>query len=144
MPESPIRKLVPYAENAKKNGIHVFHLNIGQPDIKTPKVALEAVKNNTIEVLAYSRSEGSEEYRKKIANYYVKNNINVSSEEIIVTTGGSEALLFAMGSITDPGDEIIIPEPFYANYSGFSTASDIKIVPVISKIEDNFALPAIE
>ena len=98
MPESPIRKLVPYAENAKKNGIEVFHLNIGQPDIKTPRVALEAIKNNTVEVLAYSRSEGSEEYRNKIANYYKANNIDVTSDEIIVTTGGSEALLFAMGS----------------------------------------------
>jgi len=144
MPESPIRKLVPYAENAKKKGIEVFHLNIGQPDIKTPDCALEAIKNNTIKVLAYSRSEGSEEYRQKIANYYLKNNISVTSNEIIVTTGGSEALLFAMGSIADSGDEIIIPEPFYANYNGFSTASDVKIVPVISKIEDNFALPSIE
>ena len=144
MPESPIRKLVPFAENAKKRGIEVFHLNIGQPDIKTPDVALEAIKNNTVEVLAYSRSEGSDEYRQKIANYYVKNNINVTAEEIIVTTGGSEALLFAMGSITDPGDEIIIPEPFYANYNGFSIASGVTIVPVISKIEDNFALPKIE
>lgn len=144
MPESPIRKLVPYAENAKKKGIEVFHLNIGQPDIKTPDIALEAIKNNTVKVLAYSRSEGSEEYRQKIANYYKKNNINVNASEIIVTTGGSEALLFAMGSITDPGDEIIIPEPFYANYNGFSTASGVTIVPVISKIEENFALPPIE
>jgi aspartate aminotransferase len=143
MPESPIRKLVPYAENAKKRGIEVFHLNIGQPDIKTPDCALQAIKNNTIEVLAYSRSEGSEAYRSKIADYYAKNNINVTANEIIVTTGGSEALLFAMGSITDPGDEIIIPEPFYANYNGFSIASGVNIVPVISKIEDNFALPAI-
>ncbi len=143
MPESPIRKLVPYAENAKKRGIKVFHLNIGQPDVKTPDVALEAIKNNTIKVLAYSRSEGSEEYRQKLANYYVKHNINVNSDEIIVTTGGSEALLFAMGSVADPGDEIIIPEPFYANYNGFSTASGVKIVPVVSKIEDNFALPPI-
>ncbi|WP_457611081.1 pyridoxal phosphate-dependent aminotransferase [Lutibacter sp.] len=143
MPESPIRKLVPYAENAKKRGIEVFHLNIGQPDIKTPAVALEAIKNNTIKVLAYSRSEGSEEYREKIAKYYAKNNIDVTADEIIVTTGGSEALLFAMGSIADPGDEIIIPEPFYANYNGFSTASGVKIVPVVSKIEDNFALPPI-
>ena len=144
MPESPIRKLVPYAENAKKKGVEVFHLNIGQPDIKTPDCALEAIKNNTIEVLAYSRSEGSEEYRQKIADYYAKNDIDVTAEEIIVTTGGSEALLFAMGSITDPGDEIIIPEPFYANYNGFSTASGVNIVPVISKIENNFALPPIE
>ena len=144
MPESPIRKLVPFAENAKKNGIKVFHLNIGQPDIKTPDVALEAIKNNTIKVLAYSRSEGSDEYRQKLANYYLKHNINVAADEIIITTGGSEALLFAMGSICDPGDEIIIPEPFYANYNGFSTASGVTIVPVISKIEDNFALPPIE
>ena len=143
MPESPIRKLVPYAEDAKKRGIEVFHLNIGQPDIKTPDVALEAIKNNTVEVLAYSRSEGSEEYRQKIANYYAKNNINVTADEIIVTTGGSEALLFAMGSITDPGDEIIIPEPFYANYNGFSIASGVTIVPIVSTIEDNFALPPI-
>ncbi len=144
MPESPIRKLVPYAENAKKRGIKVFHLNIGQPDIKTPEVALEAVKNNTVKVLAYSRSEGSEEYRSKIADYYKKQNIDVTANEIIVTTGGSEALLFAMGSITDPGDEIIIPEPFYANYNGFATSSGVKVVPVISKIENNFALPPIE
>ncbi|MDP3312122.1 pyridoxal phosphate-dependent aminotransferase [Lutibacter sp.] len=143
MPESPIRKLVPYAEDAKKRGIEVFHLNIGQPDINTPQIALDAIKNNTIKVLAYSRSEGSEEYRTKIAAYYAKNNIDVTASDIIVTTGGSEALLFAMGSITDPNDEIIIPEPFYANYIGFSTASGVKIVPVISKIENNFALPPI-
>ena len=144
MPESPIRKLVPYAEKAIKKGIKVFHLNIGQPDIKTPDCALKAIKNNTVEVLSYSRSEGSEEYRQKIADYYSKKDINVTSNDIIVTTGGSEALLFAIGSITDPGDEIIIPEPFYANYNDFSTASGVKIVPVISKIEDNFALPPIE
>lgn len=144
MPESPIRKLVPYAENAKKRGIEVFHLNIGQPDIKTPDVALEAIKNNTIEVLAYSRSEGSEEYRQKLANYYVNHAINITSQDIIITTGGSEALLFAMGSVCDSGDEIIIPEPFYANYNGFSTASGVTIVPVISKIEENFSLPPIE
>ena len=144
MPESPIRKLVPYAEDAKKRGIEVFHLNIGQPDIKTPDVALEAIKNNTIKVLAYSRSEGSEEYRQKLANYYKKHDINVDANEIIITTGGSEALLFVMGSVCDSGDEIIIPEPFYANYNGFSTASGVTIVPVISKIEDNFALPPIE
>jgi aspartate aminotransferase len=144
MPESPIRKLVPYAEDAKKRGIHVFHLNIGQPDIKTPQVALDAVKNNTLETLAYARSEGSEEYRVKLAKYYVKNNIPVSANNLVITTGGSEALLFTMGSITDPGDEIIIPEPFYANYNGFSTASGVTVVPVISKIENNFALPKIE
>ena len=143
MTASPIRKLVPYAENAKKKGVKVFHLNIGQPDIKTPQVALDAIKNNTLEVLAYSRSEGSDEYRNKLANYYQQNNIDVSKEDIIVTTGGSEALLFAMGTIADYGDEIIIPEPFYANYNGFSTASGIKVVPVNSSIEDGFALPDI-
>ena len=144
MPQSPIRKLVPYAENAKKRGINVYHLNIGQPDIKTPKVALDAVKNNNLEIVAYSRSEGSEEYRTKIADYYSKNNIQVTADEIIVTTGGSEALLFTFGSIMDAGDEVIIPEPFYANYNGFSVASGVNVVPVISKIDDNFALPPIE
>jgi len=144
MPESPIRKLVPYAEEAYKQGKTVYHLNIGQPDIKTPDVALEAVRIHSLDILAYSRSEGSEEYRKKIAEYYLKNDINVSHKDIIVTTGGSEALLFAFGSIMDEDDEIIIPEPFYANYNGFSTASGVNIVPVISKIENNFALPPIE
>ncbi len=144
MPQSPIRKLVPFAEAAKKNGTKVFHLNIGQPDINTPQVALDAVKNNTIKVLSYARSEGSEEYRTKLANYYAKNDIQVNANNIVATTGGSEALLFSIGSITDPGDEIIIPEPFYANYNGFSTASGVTVVPVISKIENNFALPAIE
>ncbi|WP_442266071.1 pyridoxal phosphate-dependent aminotransferase [Tenacibaculum sp. ZS6-P6] len=144
MPQSPIRKLVPFAEDAKKRGIKVFHLNIGQPDIKTPQVALDAVKNNNIEVLSYARSEGSETYRTKLSNYYAKNGISVTANDIIATTGGSEALLFTIGSITDPGDEIIIPEPFYANYNGFSIASGVKVVPVISSIDDNFALPKIE
>jgi aspartate aminotransferase len=144
MPESPIRKLVPYAEDAKKRGIKVFHLNIGQPDIKTPQVALNAVKNNNVEVLEYARSEGSETYREKLTWYYKKNNIHVTAQDIIVTTGGSEALLFTFGSIMDPDDEVIIPEPFYANYNGFSTASGVKVIPVISKIENNFALPPIE
>jgi aspartate aminotransferase len=144
MPESPIRKLVPFAEAAKSRGVKVYHLNIGQPDIKTPKIALDAVKNNTLDVIAYSRSEGSEEYRTKIANYYKSKNIDVSASDILVTTGGSEALLFTFGSIMDAGDEVIIPEPFYANYNGFSTASGINVVPVISKIDDNFALPPIE
>lgn len=144
MPESPIRKLVPYAEAAKKRGTTVHHLNIGQPDIKTPKVALDAIKNNTIETLAYSRSEGSEEYRIKIAGYYAKNDIQVSHKDIIVTTGGSEALLFTFGSIMDTGDEVIIPEPFYANYNGFSIASGVQVVPVVSDIDHNFALPPIE
>ena len=143
MPESPIRKLVPYAEQAYKQGKTVYHLNIGQPDIKTPQVALDAVKNNSLDILAYTRSEGSDSYRTKIAEYYAKNDIHVTKEDIIVTTGGSEALLFAFGSIMDSDDEIIIPEPFYANYNGFSTASDVKVVPVISKIENNFALPAV-
>ena len=144
MPESPIRKLVPYAEDAKKRGVKVFHLNIGQPDIKTPQIALNAVKNNNLEVLEYARSEGSETYREKLAKYYEKNNIHVTAQDIIVTTGGSEALFFTFGSIMDPDDEVIIPEPFYANYNGFSTASGVEVVPVISKIENNFALPPIE
>jgi len=144
MPESPIRKLVPFAEAAKKDGAKVIHLNIGQPDIKSPKVALDAVKNNTLDVLAYSRTEGSEVYRQKLAAYYAKNEIEVNQTDIIVTTGGSEALNFVMGSIADTGDEIIIPEPFYANYNGFATASGVKVVPVVSNIKDNFALPPIE
>ena len=144
MPQSPIRKLVPFAENAYKQGKTVYHLNIGQPDIKTPQIALDAVKVHSLSILAYTRSEGSEGYRKKIADYYSKNDIHVNHDDIIVTTGGSEALLFAFGSIMDTDDEIIIPEPFYANYNGFSTASGVKVVPVISKIEDNFALPPIE
>ena len=144
MPQSPIRKLVPYAEDAKKRGVKVFHLNIGQPDIKTPQIALDAVKKNTLKVLAYSHSEGSETYREKIAQYYKKNDIDVTANDIIVTTGGSEALLFTFGSIMDVDDEVIIPEPFYANYNGFSTASGVTVIPVISKIEDNFALPPIE
>ena len=144
MPESPIRKLVPYAEAAKSRGVHVYHLNIGQPDIKTPQVALDAVKNNEIEVLAYSRTEGSETYRSKIAAYYGKLGIDLDPAEILVTTGGSEALSFAMGSIADFGDEIIIPEPFYANYNGFATAMGVTVVPIVSRLEDNFALPPIE
>ncbi len=143
MPQSPIRKLVPFAENAKKNGVKVIHLNIGQPDIKTPQKALDAVKNYDINVLEYSRTEGSEEFRSKVARYYVKNNIPVEASDIIVTTGGSEALSFAMNTIADADDEIIIPEPFYANYNGFATACSVKVVPVISKFEDNFALPPI-
>ncbi len=143
MPESPIRKLVPFAEKARKANKHIYHLNIGQPDIKSPEGAMEAVAKHGLEVLAYSRSEGSEEYREKIARYYHKNDIEVTADDILVTTGGSEALLFAMGSICDAGDEVIIPEPFYANYNGFATASGVNIVPVISKIENNFALPPI-
>lgn len=144
MPQSPIRKLVPFAEKAAKAGKSIYYLNIGQPDIKTPTIAMQAVKDADIEVLSYSRSEGSEQYRTKISNYYKNNEIHVKHDDIIVTTGGSEALLFAFGSIMDVDDEVIIPEPFYANYNGFSTASGVKVVPVISKIEDNFALPPIE
>ena len=143
MPASPIRKLVPYAEAAKKRGTHVIHLNIGQPDIKTPKVALDAVRNHTIGVLEYSMTQGSEAYRKKIAGYYAKQDIFVDSEDIIVTTGGSEALSFAMGTIMDNDDEIIIPEPFYANYNGFATAAGVKVKPIASSIDNNFALPPI-
>ncbi len=143
MPQSPIRKLVPFAENAKKKGVKVIHLNIGQPDIKTPQIALDAVKNNTLTVLEYSRTEGSETFREKVADYYAKHHILVRASDIIVTTGGSEALSFAMGTIADTDDEIIIPEPFYANYNGFAIANGVKVVPVISKLEDNFALPPI-
>ena len=143
MPESPIRKLVPYADIAKKNGYKVYHLNIGQPDIKTPKVALDAVKNNSIEVLEYSHSAGFESYRNKLSQYYKTHGLPIETADIIITTGGSEALLFAMGSTMDQEDEIIIPEPFYANYNGFSTASGVKVVPVISTIETGFALPPI-
>ena len=143
MPQSPIRKLVPYAEQAKKEGVNVYHLNIGQPDIKTPEVALNAVKNNTLDTLAYSRSEGSETYRTKLAAYYKKNDIHVNHDNIIITTGGSEALFFTFGTIMDPEDEVIIPEPFYANYNGFSTAQGVKVIPVVSNIESNFALPPI-
>lgn len=143
MPSSPIRKLVPFAEQAKSEGAHVYHLNIGQPDINTPEIALAAVKNNNISILAYSRSEGSDQYRSKLADYYKANQIEVEANDIIVTTGGSEALQFILGSIMDQEDEIIIPEPFYANYNGFSTAQGINVIPVVSKIENNFALPPI-
>jgi aspartate aminotransferase len=144
MPESPIRKLVPYSEIAKKKGNKVYHLNIGQPDIKTPEVAMNAVKNIDLTILEYSHSAGNESYRKKLSAYYINQDISVNIEDIIITTGGSEALMFAMGSTMDQGDEIIIPEPFYANYNGFSTASGVSVVPVISTIETGFALPAVE
>lgn len=143
MPESPIRKLVPFAEAAKERGIDVIHLNIGQPDIKTPEAALEAVRNNKLEVLAYSRTEGSETYRRKLASYYQGQSVEIEPSDIIVTTGGSEALAFALGSITDPGDEIIIPEPFYANYNGFATAYGVEVQAIASSIEENFALPSV-
>ena len=144
MPESPIRKLVPYAEKAKQKGIKVFHLNIGQPDIETPKNAINAVKNADIKILAYSKSEGDLVLREKISEYYKTFNVLISSSEIIITSGASEALLFSIGSIMDPNDEIIIPEPFYANYNGFSVANGVKIVPIFSSIDDNFSLPNIE
>jgi len=143
MPASPIRKLVPYAEAAKKRGVKVYHLNIGQPDIKTPEIALEAVHNFKEKLVAYSHSAGIATYREKLAEYYKKNNINISADEIIVSAGASEALLFTMQSIMDPGDEIIIPEPFYANYNGFAINSGINVVPINSTIETGFALPPI-
>ena len=143
MPESPIRKLVPYSEIAKKKGNKVYHLNIGQPDIKTPEVALAAIKNADIKVLEYSHSAGFESYRNKLSEYYKKTGLPIDTQDIIITTGGSEALLFAMGSTMDVDDEIIIPEPFYANYNGFSTASGVKVVPVISSLESGFSLPPI-
>jgi aspartate aminotransferase len=143
MPESPIRKLVPYSEIAKKNGNKVYHLNIGQPDIKTPEVAMNSIKNLDIKVLEYSHSAGFESYRKKLSQYYINHGLPINLEDIIITTGGSEALLFAMGTCLDQGDEVIIPEPFYANYNGFSTASGVKVVSVISTIDTGFDLPPI-
>jgi aspartate aminotransferase len=143
MPASPIRKLVPYAEAAKKAGKKIYHLNIGQPDIETPSSLLNAVKNADIKILEYSHSAGIESYRKKLAGYYNGFNINVGFNDIIITTGGSEAISFAIMSCFNPGDEIIIPEPFYANYNGFSCAADVVVKPVKSTIENGFALPAI-
>lgn len=144
MPASPIRKLVPFAEAAKKKGIKVYHLNIGQPDIETPKQCLDAVKNNSIKVLEYSHSAGMESYRKKLVEYYLRNNININQDEIIVTTGGSEAILFGFMACLDAGDEVIIPEPFYANYNGFAIQADVVVKPISSSIESGFALPPIE
>ena len=144
MPESPIRKLVPFAEAAKKNGRTVYHLNIGQPDIKTPQVAIDAVKNIDLNVIEYSHSAGIESYRKGLADYYNKFGLKVSYEEILITTGGSEALLFAFNSCLNEGDEVIIPEPFYANYNGFSKTAGVNIVPVTANIDNGFALPPIE
>ena len=144
MPESPIRKLVPFAENAKKKGKKVYHLNIGQPDIQTPSVALEAIKNFDDNVVEYSHSAGFESYRKGLASYYQSLDINVSYNDLMVTTGGSEALLFALNSCLDAGDEIIIPEPFYANYNGFSISAGITVKPISTSIDSGFALPPIE
>jgi aspartate aminotransferase len=144
MPESPIRKLAPFADMAKKKGHKVYHLNIGQPDIKSPEVAINAIKNIDLTIIEYGPSAGYESYRKKLAQFYTNQNVKVSIEDILITTGGSEALLFALGSIMDQGDEIIIPEPFYANYSAFSAESGATVVPVVSTIETGFALPPIE
>ena len=144
MPESPIRKLVPFAEKAKKSGKKVYHLNIGQPDIKTPELALEAIHDFSDKVVEYSHSAGFESYRKGLANYYQNLGIAINHDDIIVTTGGSEALLFALNTCLDNGDEIIIPEPFYANYNGFSTSAGVKVKPIATSIHDGFALPKIQ
>lgn len=144
MPASPIRKLVPYAEVAKRKGIKIYHLNIGQPDIETPKEILDAVRNSNFKILEYSHSAGNESYRKKLVEYYQSVNIMVDYEDIIITTGGSEAILFGLMSCLDAGDEVIIPEPFYANYNGFAVAADIIVKPITSSIETGFALPPIE
>ena len=144
MPSSPIRKLVPYAEEAKRRGVKVYHLNIGQPDIKTPEIALEAIKNTDVKVIEYSHSAGIESYRRKLAKYYQGLGIDVDHTDMLITTGGSEAITFAFMSCLNPGDEVIIPEPFYANYNGFTTAAGVHVKPIESYIEDSFALPPIE
>ncbi len=144
MPASPIRKLVPYAEAAKKKGVKVFHLNIGQPDIETPPQALDAVRNCDFKILEYSHSAGNESYRKKLVSYYAKNDIHVNENQIIITTGGSEAILFGFMACLDAGDEVIIPEPFYANYNGFAIQADVIVKPIASSIRSGFALPPIE
>ncbi len=144
MPPSPIRKLVPYAEAAKKRGTKVFHLNIGQPDIETPAAILDAVRNADIKVLEYSHSAGNESYRRKLTQYYKKVGIDVNYDQILITTGGSEAIMFGFFTCFNPGDEVIIPEPFYANYNGFACAAGVNVVPITSHIENSFALPDIE
>jgi aspartate aminotransferase len=144
MPASPIRKLVPYAEEAKRRGRKVYHLNIGQPDIETPGVALNAIRNLSLKVIEYSHSAGNESYRRKLAGYYQSKGIDIEYTDLLITTGGSEAVLFAFMTCLNPGDEVITPEPFYANYNGFATTAGIKIVPVTSDIRDDFALPGIE
>lgn len=144
MPASPIRKLVPFAEAAEKKGITIYHLNIGQPDIATPPETLEAVRRSDFKILEYSHSAGNESYRKKLVKYYQSADINIDYNEIIVTTGGSEAILFAFMSCLDAGDEVIIPEPFYANYNGFAVTAGITVKPITSNIENGFALPPIE
>lgn len=144
MPASPIRKLVPYAEEAKRKGRKVYHLNIGQPDIPTPDVALDAIRNIDLKVIEYSHSAGFESYRRKLAGYYQALGLDIDYTEIIITTGGSEALLFAFNSCLDEGDEVIIPEPFYANYNSFAISAGVVVRPIMSSIESNFALPPIE
>ena len=144
MPASPIRKLVPFAEEAKKRGTKIYHLNIGQPDIETPEIALDAIKNNTLKVIEYSHSAGNESYRKKLAGYYQKHHIDVDHTQIMITTGGSEALLIGLMTCLDPGDEVTIPEPFYANYNSFALTAGAKVIPVGSSIESGFALPPVE
>ncbi|MDP4291503.1 MAG: pyridoxal phosphate-dependent aminotransferase, partial [Bacteroidota bacterium] len=143
MPASPIRKLVPYAEAAKKRGIKVYHLNIGQPDIKTPEVAIQAIRNFDSRVIEYSHSAGNESYRKAMANYYKGIGVTVNYDEIMITTGGSEAILFTLMSCLSVGDEVIVPEPFYTNYNGFAVSAGVKIIPIPSHIENGFALPPI-
>src|SRR5687767_12197963 len=143
MPPSPIRKLVPYAEGAKKRGVKVFHLNIGQPDIETPPSILDAVRKADITVLEYSHSAGNESYRRKLVSYYKSVAIQVTPEQILVTTGGSEAIMFGFFACLNPGDEVIIPEPFYANYNGFAVSAGVKVLPITSRIETGFALPPI-
>ncbi|MFC2102019.1 pyridoxal phosphate-dependent aminotransferase [Bacteroidota bacterium] len=143
MPSSPIRKLVPFAEEAKRRGVKVYHLNIGQPDIETPANVMDAIRNIDMKVIEYSHSAGILSYRQKLAEYYHRNQIEIIPEEMIVTAGGSEAILFALMSCLDPGDEIIVPEPFYANYNGFAIAAGAVIKPINSSIEDGFALPPI-
>lgn len=143
MPPSPIRKLVPYAEAAKKKGVKVYHLNIGQPDIETPKAALDAVRNADFKVLEYSHSAGNESYRRKLVEYYKKRSIEIDHTQIIITTGGSEAILFGFMACLDAGDEVIIPEPFYANYNGFAVAADVIVKPITAHITNGFALPPI-
>jgi len=144
MPSSPIRKLVPFAEQARAKGIKVFHLNIGQPDIETPPSILDAVRKADFKVLEYSHSAGNESYRRKLVDYYNKLGITIDHTQIIVTTGGSEAIQFGFNACCDPGDEVIIPEPFYANYNGFATAANVTLVPVGSSIDNGFALPSID
>ena len=144
MPASPIRKLVPYSDNAKKRGVHVFHLNIGQPDIETPEGARKAVQNYNSKVIEYSHSAGMISYRQKLVEYYKSVVIQSTTDEIIVTNGGSEAIMMAFNACLDQDDEVIVPEPFYANYNGFATSSGVKIKPIFSTIENGFALPPIE